>query len=54
MCISERTDHEDECAFCSDSILVLSSHDYSEIAKDRPTSFNCLSDRELDFIYDAM
>ena len=56
MRVSERTDHKDDWTFCSDSIFVLSSHNYSKIA-DRAqvlTSFNCLGNQELHFIYDAM
>ena len=54
--VSERTDHKDQCTFCSDSIFVVSSYNCSEIA-DRAqvlTSFNYLRNRELHFIYDAM
>ena len=54
MSVSESTDHENEWTFCSDSILVLSSHNYGEIAKDRAQVPSRLTNRELHFVYDAM
>ena len=54
--VSERIDHKDDWAFCSDFIFVLSSYNYSKIADKAQvlTSSNCIRNRELHFIYDAM
>ena len=55
--VSERTDHEDEYTFCSDSIFALSPYHYSGIAKDKAqvlTSFNFLRNAELYFTHDLM